>query len=322
MTSMLLCNNFSISVVVTNHNYNIFLPEALSSIKKQLLQPIEVIVVDDASSQSCEEIVKSMGYIYIKTNYKNPLMARKKGFESIKANHICFLDADDKLHPKYLSSAMMALTDNDIDIAYSDVQKFGQESNLTKFKTNIKPEKLWQTNFLHVGCVVSKEAIILSQAFECPNTLDYHEDWMFWRNIIKTGFKYKKHNIPYQSRIHDKNRSKSINAGTYFKARAIKHASFEWCWHNITDETNKLILYNKFSRQTTSDYIGFGYTKEQIPDPDDNKIWLALAEHMSSDIEIVYNKQSEKILFIGPILRNLILRKQDPQEWPMKVIII
>ena len=323
---MFLQNNKpTIAVIITNHNYNDYLRKALLSVNKQTLQPDIVIVVDDSSDISCEDLITNHKWTikthYIKAHCHHPMTARKIGFTLTKTDYVCFLDADDQLLPEYLAQAILVLSNEDIDIAYSDIQKFGDETKLIKFPKDIKPEQLWQTNFLHVGCVVSRDAIILSQAFEkYPTTTNYHEDWLFWRNVVGMGFRYKKHTVPYLSRIHSKNRSKSIRNGTYFQIRAIDNSTFEWQWYETKDPTKQLILLNRFIKQTTADYVGWGIAKEQTNTTDEN--WLKLAAHMDHNIDMVYDTTNNRILFVGPVIRNIIIRTKDISKWPMKMTMV
>ena len=86
-----------ISVVIPTYNRSAEIPSALRSVLGQTLQPLEVIVVDDGSTDSTEEVLGPfMGKIrYIKTANRGASAARNRGVVEAKGDWIAFLDSDD-----------------------------------------------------------------------------------------------------------------------------------------------------------------------------------------------------------------------------------
>lgn len=308
MVIMLLDINKSIAVVVTNHNYQQYLPDALSSIKGQILKPDEVIVVDDKSDQDCKQVVKDYGYKYLQTNFGDPIKAREAGFNKTTSELVCFLDADDKLHTSYLASAIIELHKSGADIAFSDIQHFGDDNKLTVFRSDIPSKRLWQVNFLHVGCVVSRLAINMSDAFHgYPNKTDYHEDWMFWRKIVGYGFEYVKHDVPYEARIHDTNRSAKIQQNGYAAERCIDRVSERTHYHS--DKSIRFLKFINSLRSTTDDYIGLRFSS--VMTMVEGYDWGRLVGHLDHNIAAVHDKNFDlfdRTLFVGPVLRSYLYR--------------
>ncbi|NEQ67311.1 MAG: glycosyltransferase, partial [Symploca sp. SIO2D2] len=56
-----MSNNPLVSILINNYNYGRFLSEAIDSALKQSYSNIEVIVVDDGSTDNSQEIIKSYG---------------------------------------------------------------------------------------------------------------------------------------------------------------------------------------------------------------------------------------------------------------------
>ncbi len=88
-----------ISIVIDNYNYGRFLPDAIDSALNQTYPNIEVIVVDDGSTDHSHQVMASYGK-KIKTVYKangGQESAVNAGFAQACGELVMFLDADDKL---------------------------------------------------------------------------------------------------------------------------------------------------------------------------------------------------------------------------------
>ena len=93
-----------VSVVVPVYNSERYLKDTLQSIYNQDYQPIEVIVVDDGSTDSSAKIAKSFKNIrYIYQTNQGPSAARNTGINTSRGDFISFLDADDLWMPDKLS---------------------------------------------------------------------------------------------------------------------------------------------------------------------------------------------------------------------------
>jgi glycosyltransferase involved in cell wall biosynthesis len=85
-----------VSVVVPAFNSEAFIAEALRSIGRQTLQPTEIIVVDDASTDATAKIAAGFGARVIRQpRNAGPSAARNAGVRAASGDWIAFLDADD-----------------------------------------------------------------------------------------------------------------------------------------------------------------------------------------------------------------------------------
>ena len=93
-----------VSVIVPVHNGGRFLAAALSSIHEQDHDPVEVIVIDDGSTDESLEIARSFpDTACISQEQAGPAAARNAGIRRATGDLISFLDVDDILHPEKLS---------------------------------------------------------------------------------------------------------------------------------------------------------------------------------------------------------------------------
>ena len=92
-----------ISIIIPIYNVESYLNECLESLQKQSLIDIEVIMINDASTDNSGIIAEKFSveddrYIYIKNEIsKGPGGARNKGLKVATGEYIFFLDSDDKV---------------------------------------------------------------------------------------------------------------------------------------------------------------------------------------------------------------------------------
>lgn len=122
------------SVVVTNYNYREFVLEAVDGALAQSRAPLEVIVVDDGSTDESVELLQARYGDDARVNLVvgpngGQLTAFQRGLAKAKGDIVCFLDADDRWGPDYLRQVGEVFdARGDIDFVFSDVQLIGNES--------------------------------------------------------------------------------------------------------------------------------------------------------------------------------------------------
>lgn len=111
-----------VSVIIPCYNAEQWLNEAIDSVLGQTYPQIEIIVIDDGSSDRSLEVVKSYGERVIWRSQKNQgaNTARNAGFSLASGNYIQYLDADDYLLPDKIAQQVECLRSNDADFVYGD----------------------------------------------------------------------------------------------------------------------------------------------------------------------------------------------------------
>jgi len=91
-----------VSIVVNNYNYARYLPEAVDSALAQDWGNVEVIVVDDGSTDTSRQIIAGYGERITAILQENAgqAAAMNAGFARARGDLVIFLDADDRLHPE------------------------------------------------------------------------------------------------------------------------------------------------------------------------------------------------------------------------------
>jgi glycosyltransferase involved in cell wall biosynthesis len=115
-----------VSVIIPCFNAQRWIRQTLQSAITQRLDNIEIIVIDDGSTDESANIVeKEFPSVHlIRTSNKGASKARNLGTEISKGEFIQYLDADDLLAPDKLKIQVEALKDSGADVAYGNWQEF------------------------------------------------------------------------------------------------------------------------------------------------------------------------------------------------------
>lgn len=137
-------NEDLISVIVPVFNTESYLSACLDSILTQSYRNLEVIVVDDGSSDFSLKLAQSYAEkddrikVYSHEN-EGPSMARNRGLEVSTGDYITFVDSDDLLLPDALQILLEVLTHNNADIS-EGVSIREKVHSPVKIKKNLKTE--------------------------------------------------------------------------------------------------------------------------------------------------------------------------------------
>ncbi len=135
-----------VSVIIPAYNVKKYIADTIQSVIDQTYSNLEIIVVNDASTDGTPEVLERLGsnhpqlkIIHQKENI-GAAAARNKGYLNAKGNFIKFLDADDMINPEMIECQMILVKNEDCIIS----AKWGRFiNNLSTFK--LSPEDCWQT---------------------------------------------------------------------------------------------------------------------------------------------------------------------------------
>jgi glycosyltransferase involved in cell wall biosynthesis len=112
----------SVSIVIPCHNARAWIRETLDSVGQQHVSDLEVIVVDDGSTDGSADLVAEAfpGVQLVRTECGGPSRARNVGTQRAQGAFIQYLDADDLLGSGKLATQLAELDRTGADVAYGD----------------------------------------------------------------------------------------------------------------------------------------------------------------------------------------------------------
>lgn len=126
--------NKKISIIVAVYNTEKYLERCIESLLKQTYKNIEIIIVEDCSTDSSKKILKKYkNQKNIKTFYNKEnrglSYSRNYGLKKATGDFIGYIDSDDYVEPDYYEKLMSSIKDNKSDIAICDIKLVDEQTN-------------------------------------------------------------------------------------------------------------------------------------------------------------------------------------------------
>ena len=128
-----------VSVVIPCYNAVAWIADAIHSALAQTYSPVEVVVVDDGSTDGSREIIQSFdGRIRFDfLNHGGAPKARNRGLKLVSGEFIQFLDADDILFPHCVGRKVQTILREEADIVFSGGFFFDERANAGHYEPQI-----------------------------------------------------------------------------------------------------------------------------------------------------------------------------------------
>lgn len=181
-------NSPLISVLITTHNRSDLLKRAIESVLKQTYKTLEVIVIDDGSTDDTEEVVN--GYLkqyenlkYLKhSEAKGANVARNNGINHAHGEYIAGLDDDDAFSDTYIETLLNAYDDNYSCVVAATKVVMPKKTVLLTKKETIDLDDLLYSNDIGNQVLVKKKNLIKAGLFD--EALPACQDYDMWVRLI------------------------------------------------------------------------------------------------------------------------------------------
>ena len=215
-------NNNKLSFIIPIYNSEKYLNSMLNSVKNQTYKNIEIILVNDGSTDNSEKICKEFlkNYNNVKYIYKQNggvSSARNVGLKHVTGKYVCFLDSDDIIEENYAEILINTMQNNNADFAMAGIYEHYNES-------------INEYGLKDFCCGTTHNAEFFVKTF--------NPYWfpVLWNKIYKTSI-IKNNNIKFEEKI-------SYDEDTIFNLKYYEHA------RKICVVPNK--LYHYFIRNNNS----------------------------------------------------------------------
>lgn len=200
-------NNPLVSVIVPVYNVEQYLDECLYSIRQQTYENLEIIVVEDCSTdKSLEVLSKHLNDQRIKLirHEKNSGLsaARNTGIDAAKGDYIMFVDSDDHIHNNLIQLCLDNTSKKELDLIVFDFQSFYDGIKIdNKLNKNKKYEsKIFnQSEYLkyhHFAWLKFLRADILRNNILRFPVGYYYEDWPFHWELAFNNYRVLRLSAP------------------------------------------------------------------------------------------------------------------------------
>lgn len=225
-----------VSVVIPTRNRTALLARAIQSVRQQTYENLEIIVVDDASTDDTQKIVGGLAdprirYIRHDVNRGGPA-ARNTGILAARGEYIAFLDDDDEWESVKTEAQLRFLEDQNYDAVLCTSDEHGARLSKFEGKKMIDLEDLRRGRFTAggTGVLMAKADVMKRTLFD--EDLPRYQDWDVF---IRIGQKYRigylnKPFIRYNEGAHERISNKIISmpvSGLEKELRMVhKHRDF------------------------------------------------------------------------------------------------
>jgi glycosyltransferase involved in cell wall biosynthesis len=212
-----------VSIIIPAYEARPYLHEALGDVASQSYNQWELVVVEDASQDSVEDVVSefSSQFPYNRVVYhRKPSNTGASDTRNVaiglaEGDAIAFLDSDDRWLPDHLERKLRLLEIEKTDVAYSSVDMFDHENSRSLFcwgpseqELSQFPTSLFLRNFIQPsGVVIKREAI--DQVGEFDQAIFLVEDYDYWLRLISAGKKFS-----YDPKVTTRYRKNHASAST------------------------------------------------------------------------------------------------------------
>lgn len=215
------------SVVIPAYNSEAFLPDCIRSVQAQSFADLEILVVDDGSTDRTAQCVQRLAEGDARIRYlKQPqnmgvAAARNRGVDEARGEWIAFLDSDDLWTPDKLARQLALADESGARLAYTGAQCIDHDGapldRVFTVPRQVTFDSMLYGNDIVCSSVLVRRQLLLQNPMERS---DLHEDYITWMRILKTvgyGVGLCEPLVLYRFTVGSKSRGKLRSAVTMWK---------------------------------------------------------------------------------------------------------
>ena len=206
-----------VSIIIPCYNQGKYVAEAINSALRQTFKDIEIVCVNDGSTDNSVEIIKSFenkykNFIFLNNEEnRGVISSRNFAIKNCNGTYILPLDADDIIEPTYVEKAVKILDNNpNIGIVYCKAKIFGNYDKYWNLKPFNKSDILYE-NCIFCSALFRKSDFIKIGGYN--NNMKYGcEDYDLWLSFIEQGLEvFQINEILFSYRQYDETSRTTIS---------------------------------------------------------------------------------------------------------------
>ncbi len=187
-----------VSVIIPIYNGSEYIGETLETIRAQTHQNIEIVVVDDGSTDGTVDFLKTQPDVTLfEQPNQGPGAARNAGAVLAKGDWLAFVDGDDLWVPEKLELQLRAAQEQDVELVYTNVRPIGDVADLPTLQHDPKsmPTGDIFVEVLNENIITLSSVMMKRSAFEelggfgSLPSIRGCEDWDLWLRYLDSDRK-------------------------------------------------------------------------------------------------------------------------------------
>ncbi|MEX1114064.1 MAG: glycosyltransferase family A protein [Akkermansiaceae bacterium] len=213
-----MSRSYQVSVVIPVFNGEKFLAEAIESVLAQKQPDIEILIVDDGSTDGTAAVAEKFGDAVrlIRQPNRGVSAARNHGIRLAQAEVLAFLDADDLFTPDKFALQLPRLRNNPgIDVVIGQLKPFatGEKKKTISASVGQAADELQSLSF---GCSLFRGRVF-DRIGPLSETMRFCEDWDWFMRAREARVGMLIHRqIVLRNRLHEENATRQREAGEKF----------------------------------------------------------------------------------------------------------
>jgi glycosyltransferase involved in cell wall biosynthesis len=183
-------SNPLVSVIVPTRNRRALVLRAVDSVLRQDCRDIELVVVDDGSTDGTAEALSSLGTcLVLHANSVGPAAARNVGIAAARGQYLAFLDSDDYWKESHLSRLLGAMASPEVGLVYSPTHSetlegkpLGGRRDRRKCYSGQVADPLFRHIFIHTSNVLVRTDLV-RRIGGFDESLPVCEDYHLWLRL-------------------------------------------------------------------------------------------------------------------------------------------
>ncbi len=289
-----VCRKPLVSIIVPCYNCRNFVAEAIESALAQNYGNIEVVVVDDGSTDGSPAIVQRYPVQFLQETHRGVSAARNRGMSVSAGEYLVFLDSDDRLLPDAVSAGLAAL-EQDLRCGMSVGAHNLTTPSGERIATRFKPvplrdgyELLLRSNFIECTSSVIFRRSCFSDNAGFRANLKGAEDYDVYLRVARASPICCHRQVVAEYRLHSSNASH--NAKMMLTNTLAVHSE-QWPFARRSLRYMLAFLYGslfwrrKYGRKLTAE---MAMSKAILPPQEDRAAWRLLARSYPAGMLVVF----------------------------------